>query len=46
MILQILSYFIVIGFIWVLIDAFLIPGMIRAKQDEIRHGMMRALAGA
>lgn len=45
-ILQILSYFIVIGFVWLLIDAFLIPGMIREKQAEIRHGMMRALAGS
>ncbi|WP_018183680.1 TM2 domain-containing protein [Kaistia granuli] len=36
-ILQILCYFIVIGFVWVLIDAFLIPGMIRDKQDEIRR---------
>jgi TM2 domain-containing membrane protein YozV len=36
-ILQILCYFIVVGFIWVLIDAFLIPGMIRDKQDEIRR---------
>ena len=45
-ILQILSYFIVIGFVWLLVDAVLIPGMIREKQDEIRHGMMRALAGA
>jgi TM2 domain-containing membrane protein YozV len=36
-ILQILCFFIVIGFVWVLIDAFLIPGMIRDKQDEIRR---------
>lgn len=36
-VLQILSFFIVIGFIWLLIDAFLIPGMVRAKQDEIRQ---------
>lgn len=45
-ILQILSYFIAIGFVWLFIDLFLIPGMIRAKQDEIRHGMVRALTGA
>ena len=38
-ILQILSYFILIGFVWVLIDAFLIPGMIRAKKDAIRQRM-------
>lgn len=33
---QILTYFILIGFIWVLVDAFLIPGMIRQRQEEIR----------
>lgn len=38
-ILQILSYFILIGFIWVLVDAFLIPGMIRERNDEIRRKM-------
>lgn len=43
-ILQILSYFILIGFVWVLIDIFLIPGMIREKQNEIRDNMMRVLA--
>jgi len=42
-ILQILSYFILIGFVWLLVDAVLIPGMIREKQDEIRHDLMRAL---
>jgi TM2 domain-containing membrane protein YozV len=42
-ILQILSYFIAIGFIWLLIDAFLIPGMIRQRQDEIRLRMMNSL---
>jgi len=36
-ILQILSYFVLIGFVWWVIDAFLIPGMIRDKQDEIRR---------
>jgi TM2 domain-containing membrane protein YozV len=41
-VIQILCYFIVIGFIWVLIDAFLIPGMIRDKQDEIRRRLERA----
>jgi TM2 domain-containing membrane protein YozV len=35
-ILQILSFLVLIGFIWLLVDAFLIPGMIRAKQDELR----------
>ena len=36
-ILQILSYFILVGFIWVLIDAFLIPGMVRERKNEIRQ---------
>jgi TM2 domain-containing membrane protein YozV len=36
-ILQILSYFILIGFLWSLIDAFLIPGMIRDKRNDIRQ---------
>ena len=43
-ILQILSYFILIGFIWVLIDGFLIPGMIRNKKDEIRTRVMTQLS--
>ena len=43
-ILQILSYFVLIGFVWVLIDALLIPGMIRARQDAIRRDMMHELA--
>jgi TM2 domain-containing membrane protein YozV len=46
-ILQMLSYFIVVGFIWLLVDGFLIPGMIRQKQEELRHKMsVRALATA
>lgn len=43
--LQILSYFIVIGFVWVLIDAFLIPGMVREKNDAIRRQVMGELVG-
>lgn len=42
-ILQILSYFILIGFIWLLIDGFLIPGMIREKKDKIRQRMTTEL---
>lgn len=45
-ILQILSYFILIGFVWLVIDAFLIPGMIREKQDEIRRRLLMQMAGA
>lgn len=44
-ILQILSYFILVGFIWVLIDAFLIPGMIRDKKNAIRTNVMTQLSG-
>ena len=36
-ILQILSYFVIIGFIWWIVDAFLIPGMIKEDQDELRR---------
>lgn len=36
-VLQILSYFILIGFIWLLVDAFLIPGMIQQQKDEVRR---------
>ncbi len=36
-ILQLLSYFILIGFIWWLVDAFLIPGMIQSHKDEGRR---------
>ena len=36
-ILQILLFFVVIGFIWLLVDAFLIPGMVRQKQDDLRR---------
>jgi TM2 domain-containing membrane protein YozV len=36
-ILQILSYFILVGFVWVLIDAFLIPSMIQERRNEIRQ---------
>jgi TM2 domain-containing membrane protein YozV len=44
-ILQILSYFILIGFLWLLIDAFLIPGMIRDKRNEIRQRIALQLGG-
>lgn len=44
-ILQILSFFIVIGFVWWLIDAFLIPGMIRDRQNEIRQRLAAEMSG-
>ena len=42
-ILQILSYFIVIGFVWWLVDLFLIPGIIRDKMDETRGRFAREM---
>jgi TM2 domain-containing membrane protein YozV len=36
-ILQILSYFILIGFVWWVIDFFLIPGMVREENDALRR---------
>lgn len=44
-ILQILSYFILVGFIWVLIDIFLIPSMIREKRNEIRQNLALQMSG-
>lgn len=44
-ILQILSYLILIGVLWWLIDAFLIPGMVRDKNNRIRHEVMTQLSG-
>jgi len=38
-VLQILTYFILVGFIWLLIDGCLIPGMIREKKDAVRQRM-------
>jgi TM2 domain-containing membrane protein YozV len=35
--LQIASFFVLIGFVWLFIDLFLIPGMIREKQEQIRQ---------
>jgi TM2 domain-containing membrane protein YozV len=46
-ILQILSYFVLIGFIWVFVDLFLIPGMVRKRNDDLRmHLTTQMLAGA
>lgn len=40
-ILQILLNCILIGLIWTLIDAFLIPGMIRQHEEKVRAGLYR-----
>jgi TM2 domain-containing membrane protein YozV len=42
-ILQILTYFILVGFVWLLVDAFLMPGMIQEKKDTIRQRMTTEL---
>jgi TM2 domain-containing membrane protein YozV len=44
-ILQILSYLVLIGFLWLLVDAFLIPGMVRSKQQDIRQRLAYQLSG-
>lgn len=42
-ILQIASYFVLVGFVWVIIDAFLIPGMVRENRDAVRQRTVAAL---
>ncbi|MGQ3673812.1 TM2 domain-containing protein [Xanthobacter sp. TB0136] len=36
-VLQIITCLLLVGVLWVLADLFLIPGMVRARQDEIRR---------
>ena len=43
--LQIMSYFVAIGFIWLFIDLFLIPGMVRDKKNAVRGEVLSQLAG-
>jgi len=44
-ILQIFSYFVLIGLLWWLIDGVLLPGMLRQKRDELRQQLvLQALA--
>lgn len=38
--LQILSYFVLVGFLWLLIDAFLIPSMIQERRNDIRQRLV------
>ena len=45
-ILQILSYFVLIGFIWLFVDLFLIPGMVRQRHAEMRKTLARRLVDA
>lgn len=42
-IIQIISYFVLIGFVWALVDAFLIPSMVRQHQNETRERLIRLL---
>ncbi|MCO5071106.1 MAG: TM2 domain-containing protein [Rhizobiaceae bacterium] len=39
-VLQILSYFVLIGFIWWLIDAFIIPSMVDQHRAKLRSDMI------
>ncbi|AVF05541.1 MULTISPECIES: TM2 domain-containing protein [Devosia] len=43
-ILQILSYFIIVGFLWWIIDAFLIPSMVDKHRDKVRSRITGELA--
>jgi TM2 domain-containing membrane protein YozV len=43
-ILQILSYFILIGFVWWIVDLFLIPSIIQDKMNETRGRMAREMS--
>ena len=45
-ILQILSYLVLIGFIWAVVDIFLMPGMVRERQRELREHFARRLVDA
>ncbi|MFN3607648.1 MAG: TM2 domain-containing protein [Hyphomonas sp.] len=42
--LQMASYLILIGFLWLLIDAFLIPGMIKDDMNKHRAKLMTDMA--
>ncbi|GAA4767015.1 TM2 domain-containing protein [Stakelama sediminis] len=44
-ILQILSYFVLIGFFWLLLDLLLIPDMVRQKRDVMRQRLTTEMEG-
>ena len=44
-ILQILSFFVLVGFLWLLVDAFLIPAMVRDRQDALRRRLTAEAQG-
>lgn len=43
-ILQVVSYFFIIGFVWWVVDAFLIPDMVRRHTAKLRSQMMHEYA--
>lgn len=43
-ILQLLSYFVLVGFVWWIVDFFLIPSIIADKMDETRGRYARDLS--
>jgi TM2 domain-containing membrane protein YozV len=45
-VLQIMSYFVLIGFAWWIIDAFRIPDMVDERKDRLRGRMVKQLAAA
>ena len=36
-VLQIISYFFAVGILWLIIDAFLLPRLVRERQEEMRR---------
>ncbi len=45
-VLQIISYLLVIGVVWFLIDVYLVHGLVRQKQEEVRRRIaMELVAG-
>lgn len=42
-VLQIISYFFAVGVIWFIVDAFLLPRLVREKQEEARRNIATAL---
>lgn len=44
-VLQILSYFVLVGFVWWLVDGFLINGMIQKRRDALRLRLTQEALG-
>ena len=44
-VLQILSYFVLIGFVWIFVGLVLIPGMVRQRQNDLRLRYASTLRG-